>query len=170
MELPDDADTQKLDTEYCIWPRGHPEADIAATESAAYGPQFRFIRGKAPVASERGHLTRRHADRSQARGARTDGTRPRQHPNRSRGRGNRSDSRGACSIQARSALPSAGLVVAHVRSCAAKVCFRAAQQWVGSPPNVQWRWHRGLSTSHLSSSSKWRRSSPVVADIGLGSP
>jgi DNA-binding CsgD family transcriptional regulator len=48
MELPDDADTQKIDTEYCIWPRGHPEADIAATESAAYGPQFRFIRGRRP--------------------------------------------------------------------------------------------------------------------------
>jgi len=69
MELPDDADTQKIDTEYCIWPRGHPEADIAATESAAYGPQFRFIRGKAPVAFERGHLTRRHPDRWRARGA-----------------------------------------------------------------------------------------------------
>jgi hypothetical protein len=77
MELPDDADMQKIDTEYCIGPRGHPEADIAATESAAYGPQFRFIRGKAPVASERGRLTRRHPDRSRARGARPDGTRHR---------------------------------------------------------------------------------------------
>jgi DNA-binding CsgD family transcriptional regulator len=49
MELPDDADMQKIDTEYCIWSRGHPEADIAATESAAYGPQFRFIRGRRPL-------------------------------------------------------------------------------------------------------------------------
>jgi hypothetical protein len=27
MELPDDADTQKIDTEYYIWPRCHPQAD-----------------------------------------------------------------------------------------------------------------------------------------------
>ena len=173
MELPDDADTQKIDTEYCIWPRSHPEADIAATESAAYGPQFRFIRGRRPLhpsvdtslagtLTDREHevlvLMARGLDNIQI-GAEPFGSEAtvRTHvgqlyPNSKRAPECRPGGR------------------PRVRSCAAKVCFRAVQQWVWWSTNVQWRWHRGLSTSHVSSSSKWRRSSPVVADTGLGSP
>ena len=115
MELPDDADTQKIDTEYCIWPRGHPEADIAATESAAYGPQFRSIRGRRPLhpsvdTSLAGTLTDREHEVLVLMARGLDNIQIRAEPLAAR---QPFGLTWGSSIPTRSALPSAGLVVAH---------------------------------------------------------